>query len=572
MSTAVISLFRRQLRRAGSYLKVLQQRRQRATLATPFEDFQPTLAPGGVVNGLASPKTYKEMPSSAGMPILGTLPEFVASGGVQNQHNYIAKRHRELGSVFKESLAGHELVYVSDPSVVRDVFANEGQYPKHYIPEAWLLYNEDRQANRGLFFMEGEEWKTNRSILNRRLLRPDSIKPHFDNFGEVSDSLVQHWSASYAGGVVTNLEKELYRWGIESLGVMVFGNRLGFLNNKRSPPDASSEDNMEMEKFISAIHGIFKETSAMGMFPPALARALKLPMWTRFAEAVDRALDIGQEMVLKGLHDSKTRLEKGGAPNSLLDQLLITEKLDEENIVRLLTDLFLAAADTTSHTAIWSLYLLGRHPEVVSRVRQEIHKAAGSSKVVKGEHLSSMPYLKGVVKESLRLYPVAPFLTRALDRDTVLGGYLVPGGTMVILSVYSTGRDPSYFPNPDAFAPQRWVRDAAADSSTGGPPSRQAISSSSPASSASCPFAAAAKRGSNNASGKLHSYAFIPFGIGARSCIGRRIAETQLHLMLAKLVQNFDIHAQNEVDMVMRMVGVTSQPLELEITPVSKCR
>ncbi|XP_064079150.1 cytochrome P450 315a1, mitochondrial-like [Macrobrachium nipponense] len=569
MSTAVTSLFRRQLRRAGSYLKVLQQRRQRATLAAPFEDFQPTLSPG-VVNGLASPKTYKEMPSSPGMPILGTLPEFVAAGGVQNQHNYIAKRHQQLGSVFKERLAGHELVYVSDPSVVRDVFANEGQYPKHYIPEAWLLYNEDRQANRGLFFMEGEEWKTNRSILNRRLLRPDSIKPHFDNFGEVSDSLVQHWATSYAGGVVTNLEKELYRWGIESLGVMVFGNRLGFLNNKRSPSAAYSEDNMEMEKFISAIHGIFKETSAMGMFPPGLARALKLPMWTRFAEAVDRALDIGQEMVMKGLHDSKTRLEKGGSPSSLLDQLLITEKLEEENIVRLLTDLFLAAADTTSHTAIWSLYLLGRHPEVVSRLRQEIHKATGSSGVVKGEHLSSMPYLKGVVKESLRLYPVAPFLTRALDRDTVLGEYLVPGGTMVILSVYSTGRDPSYFPSPDTFAPQRWIRESA-----GGvrPLTRHAVSSSSPpASSASCPFSAKRGSSSNASSGKLHSYAFIPFGIGARSCIGRRISETQLHLMLAKLVQNFDIHAQNEVDMVMRMVGVTSQPLQLEISPISKCR
>lgn len=89
-----------------------------------------------------------------GYPLLGTLPEFLAAGGVQRYHEYVSQRHQELGGIFRErTLGGPELVFVSDPVAVRQVFAAEGPFPRHYIPEAWLLYNRDRQASRGLFFM-----------------------------------------------------------------------------------------------------------------------------------------------------------------------------------------------------------------------------------------------------------------------------------------------------------------------------------------------------------------------------------------------------------------------------------
>lgn len=134
---------------------------------------------------------------------------------------------------------------------------------------------------------------------------------------------------------------------------------------------------------------------------------------------------------------------------------------------------------------------------------------------------------------------------------------------MVVLSVCTTGRDPIHFPNPHQFRPERWLRDVPETSS---------------APSDGCPFAntssSATKTSisppdslSNN--GRLHSHAFIPFGVGSRSCIGRRVAETELYLLLAKLVASSDIRALNQVEMVMRMVGVTSEPLQLRIDPLS---
>lgn len=120
--------------------------------------------------------------------------------------------------------------------------------------------------------------------------------------------------------------------------------------------------------------------------------------------------------------------------------------------------------------------------------------------------------------------------------------------TMVVLSVYTTGRDAAHFFNPDSFCPERWQRDL---------------------SSSTCSAQGAIKR-SSTSSERLHSYAFIPFGVGVRSCIGRRVAETQLHLLLAKLVSRCGLTAMNDVDMVMRMVGVTSEPLQLRVDPIDR--
>ena len=153
MSNAAINSFLgRRLRRLGSQLR-LSHRRHRASLATVQEDLRPSQQSPNLAPQPPLVKTYAELPTSSGYPVLGTLLEFLAAGGVQQQHKYVTRRHQELGGVFRENLAGMDLVFVSDPADIREVFAAEGQFPQHFIPEAWLLYNQDRQARRGLFFM-----------------------------------------------------------------------------------------------------------------------------------------------------------------------------------------------------------------------------------------------------------------------------------------------------------------------------------------------------------------------------------------------------------------------------------
>ncbi|XP_076064622.1 cytochrome P450 family protein sad [Oratosquilla oratoria] len=562
------------------------------------------------------PRPYQEIPSPYHRPLLGTIPDLLAMGGTAHLHEYIAARHRELGAIFRERLGGGpELIFAAEATTVQQVYSSEGRYPSHFVPEAWTLYNKDHGASRGLFFMDGDEWLENRRILNRRLLRPSGLSPHLEGIQAVTDDLIQSWTDNSEDCCILDLERQMYKWSIESLGVFLFGGRLGLLK------EGGGQEDVWMEEFMDAVHGIFKETTSMGVVPPTLARALKLPTWRRFVASVDKGLKQGRQLVQWGISASHQRHLRGDPPQSILDLLLYRDNMEEETLHRIIIDLFLAAADTTSHTVIWALYLLGTNRNVAERARQEVWKVLeisgvpdpGDYRNIKGHHLASLPYLKAVVKEVMRLYPVAPFLTRALPRDTVLNGYAVPAGTMVILSVFSTGRDPRYFPNPSDFRPERWLRGSSSSnskyrkSSAARRTEDSAKSESSPVDSSAADVETSSSLTKNentnqssnyslaNTDGdepweevvelqggrespkrpktqctrdqKIHSHAFIPFGKGARSCIGKRVAENEMHLLLAKVLLQFDLEVLNKVTMVMRMVGVTSEPLKLKVTP-----
>ena len=120
--------------------------------------------------------------------------------------------------------------------------------------------------------------------------------------------------------------------------------------------------------------------------------------------------------------------------------------------------------------------------------------------------LSKMPYLKAWVKETLRLYPVSPFLSRMPPEDLILSGYHVPAGTQIDISFYAMGRDENIFDDADSFKPERWLRN-----------------------------------NETNKSGIPDPFASLPFGFGLRMCLGRRLAELEIYLVLTRMVQEFSI-------------------------------
>lgn len=151
MATLAPSLLRRHLRRRVSSLVRASQRRQRATMAAIEEDLQPpTTATAAVTTKV---KTYEELPTPRRYPLVGTLPDLVACGGAQYYHKYVSWCHSQLGGIYREKMGSSNMVFVSDPTAIRQVFAAEGPHPRHFIPEAWLMYNTDHRVDRGLFFM-----------------------------------------------------------------------------------------------------------------------------------------------------------------------------------------------------------------------------------------------------------------------------------------------------------------------------------------------------------------------------------------------------------------------------------
>lgn len=96
----------------------------------------------------------KEPPEPRGIPFFGTMLSLIMAGGAQKLHEYVDRRHRELGPVYREQIGPVRGVFVNSPEEFRKVFLKlEGSMPQHFLPEAWTLYNEIRSQRRGLLFM-----------------------------------------------------------------------------------------------------------------------------------------------------------------------------------------------------------------------------------------------------------------------------------------------------------------------------------------------------------------------------------------------------------------------------------
>ncbi|KAF7711147.1 hypothetical protein HF521_000158 [Silurus meridionalis] len=170
------------------------------------------------------------------------------------------------------------------------------------------------------------------------------------------------------------------------------------------------------------------------------------------------------------------------------------EKLEGMYLTYLLSSNKLSLAET-SNTMFWTLYHLARDPEVQNRLYQEVVSVCPDRKLLSPEDLSRMPYLKAVIKETLRLYPVVAGNGHlAVENEVVVGGYWFPKQTQFHLCHYAASHDETEFPDAEAFIPERWLR--------GGPLYSQ-----------------------------HHPYSSIPFGVGVRACLGKRVAELRCTLL-----------------------------------------
>ena len=163
--------------------------------------------------------------------------------------------------------------------------------------------------------------------------------------------------------------------------------------------------------------------------------------------------------------------------------------------------LLFAGHETTALALTWTWDLLARHPEVAERRRRDVATVL-AGRVPTGADLPSLPYIRMVVEEAMRLYPPAWMIARAARADDVIGGYPIPAGTPVFLSPYLTHRRPAVWPEPARFAPERFAADGVARRPPG---------------------------------------AYVPFAAGPRACLGAPLAMMEAQLIVAQVIQTYDV-------------------------------
>ncbi|XP_063825653.1 cytochrome P450 315a1, mitochondrial isoform X1 [Ostrinia nubilalis] len=432
-----------------------------------------------------------DMPHPKGLPLIGTKLELFAAGSGSKLHEYIDYRHKQLGPIFYEILGGNtKLVFINEPEMMKTLFLKlEGKYPLHILPEPWVLYEKLYGSKRGLFFMNGEEWLFNRRIMNKHLLRENSDKWLEEPIKATIQKFVQEWKRKAENGsFVPNLESDLYQLSIDILISILLG------GESLTP----SKHNKELLlKFAQSVKKIFHTTTKLYGLPVHWCQRLNTKAWRNFKESVDLSILLAQKIVREILNNKQN--VRGLIPK------LRQDNMSDETITRIVADFVIAAGDTTAYTTLWALLLLSKN-------ESEAH-----------ELLKDPSQAKHIIKETMRLYPVAPFLTRILPKECFLGPYKLNEGTPIIASIYTSGRDENNFSQANKFLPYRWDRKD----------SRQ-------------------KELLNH----VHS-ASLPFAFGSRSCIGKKIAMIQLTEIISQVVNNFKLSCENKTE----VAAITSQVL-----------
>ncbi|KAK4350594.1 hypothetical protein RND71_029907 [Anisodus tanguticus] len=182
-------------------------------------------------------------------------------------------------------------------------------------------------------------------------------------------------------------------------------------------------------------------------------------------------------------------------------------KVELDSIKAIIMDMFAAGTDTTSTLLEWTMNELIKNPKTLRKLRDEVRQVTQGKSDVTEDDLEYMPYLRAVMKESLRLHSPVPLLPREAIKDTKVLGYDVAAGTQVLVCPWAISRDPTIWENPEEFQPERFM-DSSVD-----------------------------YKG-------LH-FELIPFGAGRRGCPGITFAKVVNELALARMLFHFELSLPN---------------------------
>ncbi|GGK63084.1 cytochrome P450 [Nocardia camponoti] len=303
-----------------------------------------------------------------------------------------------------------------------------------------------------------------------------------DRIAVYSDTLADHLAAmteQWSTGSTVDLSSEITRVTAASAVQSMFSTSL--------PPNAIVALATDLHTVAA---GLFRRT----ILPPII-NALPTPANRRFRRAHRQVRELAAAVIT----------DRRAADHDHGDLLAAIFRegpgggdIDDAEIVDQVFTFFLAGTETTASTAIWALALLGEHPHIRAAVQAELDATLGV-RSPRAADLDDLPLLRRVIAETLRLYPAGWLLTRLTTVDTMLGGVHLPAGTAVAVSPHTIHRNNDYFERADDFDPDRWVG-ATAD--------------------------------------RRH---YIPFGAGARRCIGDLLGLTEAALIVATITVGFDL-------------------------------
>ncbi|XP_051136494.1 cytochrome P450 736A117-like [Andrographis paniculata] len=428
------------------------------------------------------------MPSPPSLPVVGNLHQL---GKLPHRSmRELAKKH---GSLMLLHLGSIPTIVVSSPAAAREIFKTN---------DVVFLDKPAFSAPRKLFYdlkdpihmKYGELWRKLRGIFVQELLSSSRVRA----FGTIREEevmlLMDRLRESCRSGSPINLSHTFVVWAYDLISRAAFGKKYS----------ETTEGKKFVEKIDEVMGILFNFT--IGEFVPWLAWINNLNGFNaaldRYAKEKDEILDAVIEYHLNG-DDRPSRGE------NFVDILLDIYKgknpglsIDLISVKGVIIDIFGAGSDTSSITLTWAMTELIRHPSVMKKLQDEVRDVMKGEQHISDEKLQKMPYLKAVIKETLRLHPPIPIYFRCSRQHVNLMGYEVEPNAPVLINAWALGRDPSCWNDPEEFIPERF-------------------------SNSSVDF-------------KGFDFCLLPFGAGRRMCPGLAFAVISIEHTLANFMQKFD--------------------------------
>jgi cytochrome P450/NADPH-cytochrome P450 reductase len=446
---------------------------------------------------MASTNRLSPIPHPPTKPVVGNMLSLDSSAPVQN----LARLARELGPIFWLDMMGAPLVIVSGHDLVEEL-SDEKRFDKAVRGP---LRRVRAVGGDGLFTADTSE--PNWSKAHNILLQPfgnRAMQSYHPSMVDIADQLVKKWER-LNGDEEIDVVHDMTALTLDTIGLCGFDYRFNsFYRRDYHPFVASLVRSLET---IMTIRGLPMENLWMQKRRRDLAADVAF---------MNKMVDEIVAERRKSAEDAQDKKDMLGAMMTGVDRVS-GEQLDDVNIRYQINTFLIAGHETTSGLLSCAIYALLKYPEVLKKAYEEVDRVLGPDIDAKPtyQQVTQLTYITQILKEALRLWPPAPaYGISPLSDETIGGKYKLKKNTFITVLVLALHRDPSVWgPNPDAFDPENFSREAEA------------------------------ARPVN---------AWKPFGNGQRACIGRGFAMHEAALALGMILQRFKLIDVNRYQMVLK--------------------
>lgn len=387
----------------------------------------------------------------------------------RNPLTYFTQLAQQYGDITYLRLAGRQLYLLNHPDYIQAMLTT---YNKR-LAKGYALQQAKRVLGNGLLTNEGAS-----HLRQRRLIQPAFHRKRLAAYGQVMSEYTAMMLATWQAGAVMDVHSEMMRLTLSIVGKTLFDNDMG---------DGATPIQLALETF--------RQQFARLLTP--LAPVLdKLPLLS--TRRLQQAVAQMDEIVMALIEERRSEGDVGDIISMLVLAQEDGQGMGDQQIRDEVLTLLLAGHETTANALTWTWHLLGQHPQVLVRLQEELDGVL-RGRLPSLSDMPLLPYTRMVFSEAMRLFPPAWAVGRQVLEACEFGGYVVPAGATVVASQWVMHRDERYFPEPNRFLPERWLR-------------------------------------------AVHpKFAYFPFGAGSRQCIGENFAWMEGVLILATIAQSWQL-------------------------------